>query len=481
MAESLGNKAAKGAVWATVDKVGSLALQFGVNLVLARLLMPSDYGVIGMLTIFIAVSQVLIDAGFGSALIQKKEPTQRDFSTIFIWNVLFSLLLYLVLFLIAPYVAEYFSMPVLCNVLRLIGITLIINSVLSIQTTKLRKELSFKAIALTNLSSYIIGAIVAIIAAYNDAGVWSLVSMQLTYGGMSVTIMWIITRWHPSLCFSIQTMQELFGFGGYLMAANILQEICRNIQGIIIGKKYSVAQLGYYSQAHKFDSVTSNALPQVISQVMFPVFSKLQNDLQMMAKHLDKCVRIIAFITLPIIGGLILFAEPTIEFLYGDKWLPCVPYYQVFCIGGIVVSFININFYVVAALGKSKVLFYWSFYKWGVLLIAILIGMNFGVIGIVWGVVISNFNTYLVNATLACRYLSISILSQIYRWLYILIFVAISMAISKCLYTFIDIHVIANIAAYVITYLSLNLIFNKKDFICIISAAKQLKQSPANH
>ena len=174
MAESLGNKAAKGAVWASINRFGIMVLQFVVNLILARLLMPSDYGAIGMLAIFIAVSSTLIDGGFGSALIQKKNPTQKDYSTIFYWNVLFSSFLYAVLFLLAPVIADYFSMPVLSGVLRGIGLTLIINAILAVQKVKLQKALAFKTLAITDLSSYIASSGVGTFMAYHDGGVWSL-------------------------------------------------------------------------------------------------------------------------------------------------------------------------------------------------------------------------------------------------------------------------------------------------------------------
>ena len=475
MNTSLGHKAAKGAIWATIDKVCMMTLQFGVNLFLARLLLPADFGAIGMLTIFLAVSQVLIDGGFASALIQKKNPSQRDYSTVFYWNLGFSTFLYILLFILAPFIGKFFSMPILSEVLRGIGINLIISSIYTLQQTRLRKQLAFRTIAITDLSSYLIASGGALIVAWYGYGVWSLVTLQLGYSLLAVIIFGIITRWHPSLCFSKETMRNLFSFGGYLLAANILQEVCRNIQGIVIGKKYTAVQMGYYSQAHKIDTVTSNSIPQIISQVMFPVFSKLQHEPDRMSTHLTKSICIIAFLTLPMIGGLMIFAEPIIQFLYGEKWLACVPFYQVFCIGGFVVPFININFYVVAALGKSKTLFYWSFYKWGVLLLSIFIGINFGVIGVVWGVVISNYNTYFVNAKLACDALKVSLWSQVWDWIYRLILVIIPMSFSYIIYKYYCGNVIVGIGSYVMFYLVVSFFFNRTDCKNMIQILGKLK------
>lgn len=413
LTESLGHKAASGAVWASIDRFGSMVLQFVVNLILARLLLPEDFGAIGMLAIFIAVSQVLIDGGFGSALIQKKHPTQADYSTIFFWNVGFSTFLYLALFLLAPIIADFFSMPILNWVLRGIGLTLIINSVFGIQRLRLQKRLEFKKIAISNLCSYIAGASIAIIMAYHGGGVWSLVAMQIFYGLMFIIVLWIITRWHPNVCFSIQSMKELFGFGGFMLAAGLLQEICKNLQGIIIGRKFSATQMGYYSQAYKLDQITSYSIPQVIVQVMYPVYSSIQDNRQRLIEILLMNIRVISFLIFPIIALLILVAEPLIVWLYGEKWLPCVPYFQILCVGGFFICLQNVNFYAVAAVGKSKQLFYWSFYKWGFLLTALLIGMNLGMNGILWGMAISNMNIFFVNSALVQSFVGLSILRQL--------------------------------------------------------------------
>lgn len=461
MIESIGHKAASGAVWATIDRFGNMGLQFVVNLILARLLLPEDFGAIGMITIFIAVSQVLIDGGFGSALIQKKNPTQTDFSTIFYWNILFSSGLYLILFLCAPHIARFFSMPILSGVLRGIGLTLIINSVFTLQKTRLQKQLEFKKIAICSLSSYILGSIVAVILAYHGVGVWSLVAMQIIYGIVFVSVLWIVTRWHPSLYFSLKALKELFGFGGFILFANILQETCRNLQGIIIGKNFSATQMGYYSQAYKLDHITSYSIPQVIVQVMYPVYSSLQDNRERLNEVVSMNLRVISFLVFPILGLLILIAEPLIVFLYGEKWLPSVPYFQVLCVGGFFVCLQNVNFYAVAAVGKSKQLFYWSFYKWGFLLCALLIGMYFGMDGILWGMVFSNFNIFMINAFLASKYSGCKVKGQIKNILPVSLYTLISFAIGFYMQSIIFNKIIVCII-FVSFYIILNFIFKTR-------------------
>lgn len=409
---SLGKKAFSGALWSSFDKGGAMALQFIVNLILARLLMPSDFGCIGMLTIFVVVSQTVIDGGFGGALIQKKEPTQTDYSTIFYWNILFAMGLYLLLFLMAPLIASFYKMPVLCDVLRVIGANLIINSFGIIQINRQRKQLAFRRIALINISSYLSAAVIAVSMAYMGYGVWSLVAMQLLFGLFSVSLFWIVTQWRPSLCFSVASLKSLFGFGGYLLFSGILQEVCRNLQGLIIGRKFSSTEMGLYSQAKRFDDVTYLTLSNIIVQVMFPVYSQLQNDRERMKDTLRMSIRLIALATFPLMILLIIVAHPLITFLYGSKWEAAVPYFQVLCVGGLFACLQNINYYAIAAIGRSRTLFRWSFYKWGVLLILLLLGMQWGMYGILWGMVLSALNIYIVNAGLVAKYFHYSILRQ---------------------------------------------------------------------
>lgn len=409
------------------DRMGSMLLQFVINLILARLLTPGDFGAVGMLAIFIAVSNVLIDGGFASALIQKKNTTQQEWSTIFYWNLGISVLFYALLFFAAPHVAAYFRMPVLSGVLRGIGLTLILGAMSAIPLNRLRKQFEFKIIAIGNLSAYIIAGSVATALAFTGFGVWSLVVMQVLQMLVTLLVFTLLTRWHPSLCFSTETLRSLFGYGGYLLGANILQEIAKNLQGIIIGRRFSASAMGYYTQAYKLDRITSYSLPQVIVQVMFPLYSSMQDDLPALRSMLLRNVRIIAFLVFPVMGMLILVAPSLIDFLYGEKWLPAVPYFRILCVAGMFACLQNINYYAVAARGKSRALFLWSIYKWSCLLVALLAGAQLGgMYGIMWAMVASEANIYLVNAALASHYTGLEVFRQILALLQVLLVVALS-------------------------------------------------------
>lgn len=472
--ESLGHKALKGTIWASIDRFSTIGIQFIVNLVLARLLLPSDFGAIGMLTIFIGVTQVIIDGGFISALIQKKDPTQTDYSTIFYWNVALALLLYAILFITAPYIAEFYRMPVLTGVLRALGLWVIAFSINVVQTARLRKSLSFRFIAITNLSAIISSGGIGIILACNGFGVWSLVAQQISYGVITTIVYYILTHWHPSLTFSIKSLRELFGFGGYMFIATVLQEICRNFQGIIIGRRFSATQMGYYTQAQRLDMVTSNALPQVIAQVMFPVYSSMQDDNEQLTHTIKTNIHIIAFLVFPLMGMLIIAAEPIIVLLYGDKWIPCAIFFQILCCGGAFSSLQNVNYYAVAAVGKSRQLFIWSFYKWGFMLAAMFIGMNFGILGLMWGLVLSSLNIYLVNALLVARFIHFSIFTQ-FRLLAPLFFTTLlGMAAGGALYYYLDINKIVCGLCCGFVFLLLNIAFRTDAFATITAVLNKL-------
>lgn len=441
-------------VWSTVDRFGNVLLQFVVNLVLARLLTPEDYGCVGMLAIFIAVSQTLIDGGFCSALIQKQDVTSKDYSTIFYWNIAFSVLLYAVLYAIAPNVAEFFKVPILCDVLRVLGIVLIVSSLGLVQRVQLRKQLKIKQLALVNLFSLIVSALVAIRMAFMGFGVWSLVAMQLLNNFIASIVFWFITKWRPMIYFSIAKLKSLFGFGGYLLAASILQEFSKNMQGVIIGHKFSALEMGLYSQAKKLEEVACSTFSQVIVQVMFPVYSEIQNDISRLRDVLKNNIRLIAFIIFPIMAVLIVVAGDLIPFLLGDKWRPVVPYFQVLCLGGFFTCLQNVNFYAVAAIGKSDTLFRWSFYKWGLLIVLLLVGVYWGIYGVLLSMVLSELNIFMVNALLVNKYLKMPLKTQLVACAPALFISLLSSAIVIFASHFIDIHFFLQIIFFFIIYFS---------------------------
>lgn len=411
MKGATGHRAATATVWAAVDRFGVMAVQFVANMVLAWLLSPADFAVIGILAVFIAVSNSLLDGGFGAALIQKQKPTGSDYTTVFYFNAAVSVILYGVLYAAAPAIAAWFAIPVLGPVLRVLGLVLIANAFCIIPATRLRKRLSFRQLSIVSLVSALSGGVVAVLLALRGDGVWALVALQLVAATVRCILLWAVTRWSLSAGFSMRSLRSLFGFGGYMFAAGLLQETCNNIQGAVIGR-FAPLSVGYFNQARKLDQVTSYTLPNVLVQVLFPVYSSFSGDSRRLAAVLASNVRLVSLLVMPLLCVLAILAEPLIALIYTDKWLPAVPYFRIFCVAGLTASLQNINFYAVAAAGRSRQLFAWSLYKWPMLLIFIFIGKIWGVTGICWGMTAGAANIYLVNAALASKYVGYGVGAQ---------------------------------------------------------------------
>ena len=459
MSSATAHKTTRGVLWAGIDRFGIVLLQFVINLVLARLLTPGDFGCISMILIFVAVSQTLIDGGFGAALIQKIDATQRDYSTIFYWNALFSVGLYLIIYASAPSVSTFFRMPLLEDMLRVLGIVIIINSLSLVQRTILRKAINFKIIAIVDIISYSASAVIAIYLAHRDFGAWSIVGMQLSIASISTILLWVLSKWRPSLTFSFNSLKSLFSYGGFLLIASIMQDVCTHIQGVVIGRRFSAAETGLYSQAKKMDEVASMTLPAVFCQVLFPIYSEKQNNISELRSMLSQNMKMISFIIFPLMMLLIIVAKPLFILLYGDQWIDAVPYFQILCIGGFFSALYNFNYYAVAAVGKSKALFYWGCYKWGVLLVLLLIGASFSMLGVLIAMVISNINIYLTNALLAQRYIGYRLGQQIVDVVPTLLTTIICGAIVFPIFLLTGIHWLLCCIIFAIIYLFISYIF----------------------
>lgn len=469
MSSATVHKTTLGVFWAGIDKFGVVLLQFVINLVLARLLTPGDFGCISMILIFVAVSQTLIDGGFGAALIQKIDATQRDYSTIFYWNALFSVGLYLIIYAAAPNVATFFRMPLLEDLLRVLGIVIIINSLSLVQRTILRKAINFKVIAIVDIIAYGVSAGIAIYLAHRNFGAWSIVGMQLSIASISTTLFWLLSKWRPSLTFSFNSLKSLFSYGGFLLIASIMQDVCTHIQGVVIGRRFSAAETGLYSQAKKMDEVASMTLPAVFCQVLFPIYSEKQNNISELRGMLSQNMKMISFIIFPLMMLLIIVAKPLFILLYGNQWIDAVPYFQILCVGGFFSALYNFNYYAVAAVGKSKALFYWGCYKWGILLVFLLIGASFSMMGVLIAMVASNINIYLTNALLAQKYVGYRLRQQIIDVIPTLLTTIICGAVIYPIYLLTGLHWLLCCVIFVIIYLIISHIFKLDGFSYIKS------------
>lgn len=464
MADNLKQKTIRGVVWSGIHKFSIVFLGFVSGVILARLLTPHDYGVIGMLTIFLAISNTLIDGGFGSALIQKKNATDVDYSTILYWNFAFSLFLYLLLYISAPLIAKFYDLPLLQDVLRIQGIVLVINSTRIVQRTQLRKQLKFKKIAIINFSANAIALLVTIFLAWKKWGVWALVAQQLLVGTITTMLYWVTSKWKPLLVFSRESFKELFNFGVFILLSNLVNTFCNNIQGLLIGKVFNPSLLGYFTKARRTENYSSTLISSVLDQVSYPVLSEAQNDKPRMIRMLKLFIGTSAFVTFPLMLLLILLAKPLFLFLYSERWLGSVPYFQILCFAGIATCLQNINYFAIAAIGKSKQLFKWTMIKRAIGLFFVVSGLCiYGIYGLLCGTVLSAWSVYLINAGLVSKYVGYTLKQQFRNLLLIILFSLLSFFIAYLSTTMITCGVykigIIRLLVFLSLYIGLSFIF----------------------
>lgn len=320
--EDLRKKTKLGMFWNVIEKFMSQGIAFVLNIILARLLTPHDYGTIGMLTIFLTFSNVFIDSGFSRALIQKQERTEADFTTTLIFNVVVSVLLYFILYCFSPLISKLYKTPELLNLQRVFFLVIIINAFSVVQSAQLQIKVDFKSIAIINTVSQLVSGICGIIAAYNRLGPWALVIQSLTKASVSLILLWTIGHWFPKTFFSFSSFKKLFGFGSKLLFSGILSTTQNNFTNLVIGKIYSPITLGYYTRAQQFPELASGTLAAVLQNSTFPLLSSLQNNTDDLMQTFKKLMRITSIIVYPTMFGLAFLSKPLILVLLGEKWLP---------------------------------------------------------------------------------------------------------------------------------------------------------------
>ena len=401
-------------LWTAIGRFGIMGITFISNIILARMLTPKDFGCIGMLHIFIAVSEVFVIGGFGSALIQKKNVAHIDYTTAFYWNITASIITYAILYFSAPYIAEFYNMPLLCDVLRVQGLSLIINAFAIVQSTQLQKNLNFKDFSLRGIYAALVGSFVSVVMAFMGYGVWSLVGMTLAMNVANVLLLWKMSDWRPTLEFSFDSFKNLFSFGGLLALSAVVTTIYNDIQGLIIGKFYSPQDMGYYSQARKLEQVPTNALSAIVNQVSFPVFSTINDDLNRLKANVRKNIKSISFLSIPLCALLIVIAKPLILLLYGDQWDESVLYFQLLCLSGMIFVINCINLNVIKSLGKGKVFFTIQISKRIIGICMIIAGVRFGVKGVVTSVVLTFYVDFIINSIVNSKLIGYGLKQQLF-------------------------------------------------------------------
>lgn len=467
--KNLKHKAISSVVWTSLQRYSLMGVNFISGIILARLLTPFDYGCIGMLSIFMVLAEAFIDGGFGAALIQKKKPTPEDYSTIFYWNIFMALVMYIILFCCAPAISRFYNIPLLCDVLRVQGIILFIYAFNIIQRNQLRKTLNFKLISIVSIVTSVLTLCVTVFLAYKGFGVWALVASNIISSAIPAIVFWFSLRWRPIFVFSKKSLKELFGFGLYMFLSHMINTFSQQLQGLLIGKVYNASTLGYYSKAHSTESVASHSISSVLTQITYPLYSLVQDDLVAMSNMIKRITSTIAYFTFPIMFILILTATPIFSLLYSDRWLPSVPYFQVLCLAGLVNCLMAVNLQPIAAIGKSKVMFSWTIVKRVVGIGAVVVGlMLWGMKGLLLGVLINSYFAYFINILLVSKYIGYKWQRQISDLLPVGVASTVIAGICYLVGYFLQLNMyldgVVKIVLYVVLYLGWSFIFKPESY-----------------
>ena len=415
MADNLKQKAISGARWGFIENLSSLAVAFVVALVLQRwFLSPREFGLIGDLAIFIAISISFIDNGFSSAIIKKPEPTRKDLSTTFVTNLVMSLVCFAILQLVAPYIASYFGEPELTKLLRVLSFVLIVNAISIIQRVLLVKAVDFKALTKCSLTSAIISGIVGIGMAFRGYGVWSLVGQQLSKQIVNTIMLWIIGHWRPSLAFSSKSFRELFSYGSKVLVTGLLDTIFKNIYFPVIGKGFGTAVLGQYTSAEKYSNVTSNNLSQVVNRVSFPVLSKVQDDDDRLRNAFRTILKVVMAVSVLVSFWLSAVSYPFIVGLVGEQWTPAAYILSIICLAGAFYPAHYLYQNILQVKGKMHLYLVLDILKKVLMAISIVIGIVFKSLDLLlWGMVAASVLTLFINAYFSGKTIGYSPISQI--------------------------------------------------------------------
>ena len=430
--DSTKNKIASNFIWRLLERFGAKGIAFVVSIVLARLLDTNVYGTVALITVITSILQVFVDSGFGTALVQKKDADDLDFSTVFYFNFALCIVLYIGLFFISPLISSFYEMEELTPVIRVLGLIIIISGVKSIQQSYVSRYLLFKKFFFATLGGTIISGIVGIYLAYKGYGVWALVLQNLINQTIDTIILWITVKWRPKLQFSFKRLKKLFSYGWKFLASGLLNTIYDQLRSLIIGKKYSTDDLAYYNKGEQFPQLIETNVNASIDSVLLPVMSKAQDNKEEVKAMCRRSIKIGSFVTIPLLFGLAAVSTPLISLLLTDKWLPAIPYLIIFCITGAFYPVQTANLNAIKAMGRSDIFLVLEIIKKIIGIALIGVSMWFGVFWMAASCAVSCFISMVLNSWPNRKLLGYKLHEQIVDLLPALLLGTIMWAIVYC-------------------------------------------------
>lgn len=385
-------------IWRFAERCGAQLVTFIVSIVLARILDPKDYGTIALVTVFTTILQVFVDSGLGTALIQKKDADDLDFSSVFYFNFIVCMVLYAGMFMAAPYIAVFYKDTTLTPVIRVISLTIVISGVKGIQQAYVSKNMLFKRFFFSTIGGTIFSAVLGIAMAYMGFGVWALVAQQLSNTAIDTLILWLTVKWRPKKMFSFERLKGLFSFGWKLLVSSLLDTAYNNLRNLIIGKLYSSSDLAFYNQGDKFPKVIVTNINTSIDSVLLPTMSVEQDNPERIKQMTRRAIKTSTYVMAPLMMGLAFCAEPVVRLILTDKWIPCIPFLRIFCITYMFWPVHTANLNAINAMGRSDWFLRLEIVKKIVGLIILLSTMWFGVMAMAYSLLLSSVLSQIINS-----------------------------------------------------------------------------------
>lgn len=477
--ETLKHKTVKGTVWSSIERFATQAVSFVVMIIMARILTPDDYGLVAMLTIFIAISQSLVDSGFSNALIRKQDRDETDNSTVFYFNIVVGVFLYLVIFFCAPLIANFYEQPLLTPIARVMALAIIINSLGIIQRTILTGSLDFKTQAKASFSGAVVSGIIGIAMAYSGYGVWSIVAYQISSILVNNTLLWILSGWRPHLLYSWKSFRELFGFGSKLAVSGIIDTLYNNIYLLVIGKVFNAADLGYYTRASQFAQFPSSNITGILQRVTYPVLCTIQDDDSRLRDVYRRFLRLSAFVVFPMMMGLAAVAKPLILLLLKEQWAFCIILLQIMCFSMMWYPIHAINLNLLQVKGRSDLFLKLEIIKKIVGVSILCIALPFGLVALCVSGIFSSIICLVINTHYTGKLIQVGFLTQMRDLLPTILY-----SLSMCLIVYVVVSLLPNlwlqlivgILVGIVYFMAITRITHSKDLNEAIGFIKEIRR-----
>lgn len=474
--EKIKSQMTSGMVWKFAERFIAQGVSFVVSLVLARILMPEDYGAVAIINVFIAIADVLLSSGLNTSLIQKKDADELEFSTIFYLNLSFSIILYMILFIFAPYLAKIYKMPILKSAVRVFALRLPISAFQAIQVAYVSKKMQFRKFFFATITGTLISAMVGIIMALQGLGVWALIAQYLTNTFVDTVMLWIIVKWYPKRLFSIKAALPLIRYSWKVMMTDLLGTVCNNLGNFIIGAKYNSADLAYYTKGNQLPQLFRSNIYTTLISVLFPGMSAVNDDIVAVKKIARKSVRIMSYIVFPISLGLMSAGKAIVEVLFTAKWLPMLPYVYIMCLETIISVPGTIGLQPIKAVGRSDLMLKTEIIKKIFFFVSTIVAMNYGVLMIALMLPLNTLLDMLLNALINKRIINYSLYEEIIDCLPALVLSGI-MALIVFLVGMASYNIYVKLVLQImvggISYILLSMISKNKEFFFILNVVKK--------